>query len=411
MRSLFPLIALLINSPLFSQDTLSPEVVSNFSYSFNLAHLSLQGEGAKILEKEFQESQFVLLGETHDDAEIAKFTKTIIPLLKANGFHYFFTENGNTSLQLMLDTLKNSAAISQAHQNFYQNEIQKTGFIPLPFFKGKEDLAFLEASLKNKMELRGIDQEYIYSYALLFEALLALSDRSPEIIAAHHKARDVLLRAYHSLQSSKDFDFFKKLAQSQEIKSFLELLDTENSEIAEIVNSLSDSWLIYSLNESNIQASYTQRGALMQKQFQRFYAEAVEKDSPAPKILIKMGALHTMRGKNPLGILDIGEHVSTLANKNQSKDLNLLFMFRYYLDSEESLGYFDNADNNSQWVKERQAFSLQGKVEEWTLIDLKAVKNYVREKNLFVYPPLIQILSQNDYVIIPPATRDIVPNY
>ena len=80
------------------------------------------------------------------------------------------------------------------------------------------------------------------------------------------------------------------------------------------------------------------------------------------------------------------------------------------IDEEEDLGYFDNSEGNSNWLKERKPLILQGQPDSWTIIDLKKLKNMVDSSKLFAYQPINEIMNRHDYVIIPPASRDVIEN-
>lgn len=409
MKQMVFLLISLFNFSVLAQDTISKEMVASYTYTFSVDSLQLSGEGAHILKGEFAKAQYVLLGETHDMAEIAQFTNVIIPILKEYQFNYFISEHGNNGLQRMLQLLESEGEIEKALQSIYQAELARTGHLPMPFLKGKEDAQFLRTSLDNDMTLLGIDQEYFYSFPFLFDALLDLSDKSHAIIEAHQKAMDFLISQYQELMLSEEYPFCSKLQDSKEVEAFFNSLDTSDLRIQNIINDLKLSWTIYALNQANPRQSFAERGALMKRQFQKFHNQISSEGYEVPKMLVKMGAMHTMRGKTPLGILDIGDLVSKQAAIEGSQDLNLVFMLRYFKDAEEELGYFDNTEGGSNWLKERKPFMLQGKVDQWTLIDLRALEESLIKDNVFIYPPLASIIRGHDYVIIPPAASDVEP--
>jgi hypothetical protein len=165
---------------------------------------------------------------------------------------------------------------------------------------------------------------------------------------------------------------------------FFDHLKTD-SYLQRIVNDIYQSWKIYEMNRTNRQESFAMRGDLMKDRFITFHDSIVTIDTFNAKYIIKLGALHTMRGSTPLGIKDIGDVVHQTAVKNNQKDLNIYFMFRYYLDDEAELGYFDNSEGNSSWLKERKPLMLQGEPDSWTIIDLAKLKNMVKSENIFVY--------------------------
>ena len=80
MRTLIATLFIFGSYTSLAQDIISAQLVNQFTSSFVLEEGQLQGDGADMLLSEFHASQFVLLGETHEDAQIAAFTKAIIPL-------------------------------------------------------------------------------------------------------------------------------------------------------------------------------------------------------------------------------------------------------------------------------------------------------------------------------------------
>ena len=148
----------------------------------------------------------------------------------------------------------------------------------------------------------------------------------------------------------------------------------------------------------------------MKNRFLDYYINETTKDSVLAKYVIKLGAQHTMRGVTPLGIEDVGELVHQLAIEHHKTDLNIYFLFRYYLDEEEELGFFDNSEGNSKWLTERKPLMLQGLPDEWVLIDLQALGEMIDATNIFVYEPIAEIIKRHDYVIMPPASDNVSEN-
>ena len=242
------------------------------------------------------------------------------------------------------------------------------------------------------------------------DRLLALHETSTELAAAHQKAVAFVSEEYHLAAQQKDWPVAKHCLNSIAINSFFNLLDSSNMEVKNIVEEMKRSWKIYELNSIDRLRSFEERGALMKEHFLSYF-HSVSQNKESPKILIKLGAMHTMRGKTPLQIEDIGEVIATLAEEQAVKDINLFFMFRYYIDTEEELGYFDNAEGNSKWLQDRRPFMLQGKVNQWTLLDLKALHDFTKEEEIYVNPVLQSFIDRHDYIILPPATQDIQKNY
>ena len=231
-----------------------------------------------------------------------------------------------------------------------------------------------------------------------------------QLSEAYLKAYSYLIEQYKSEKRQKEYPIFTNLLNSEEIEYFFKL-SNNNPLNKQIIDDILLSWKIYEQHRLNKPQSIQMRGDLMKRRFIETY-QSLSKDGRKPKMLIKLGGLHVMKGKTPLGITDIGETANQLAKKNSSQDLNLYFMFRYYLDKKEKLGYFDNADGNSKWLKERHPIILQGKVDEWAIIDLKSLKIAMEEGEvIYIFPPIQKLIDRHDYILIPPATKDVQPNF
>jgi hypothetical protein len=400
---------ILCNQLVYAQDTLTTDMVEPFSYRFHVENGQLRGKGADSLMSEIQKSHFVLLGETHDDAKIAEFTDVLLSELHNMNYKYFITEHGRYGMDLLLEEVIRDSSIVSGINRINSREYERLNTYPLPFLTGIEDAQFVSTALKYKYQIYGIDQEFFYSFAFLFDKLFNKSNKSEKIKNSYKAALAFLLEQYQNDATEKDYPICKNLLESEEIQLFFDHLKTD-SYLQRIVNDIYQSWKIYEMNRTNRQESFAMRGDLMKDRFITFHDSIVTIDTFNAKYIIKLGALHTMRGSTPLGIKDIGDVVHQTAVKNNQKDLNIYFMFRYYLDDEEELGYFDNSEGNSSWLKERKPLMLQGEPDSWTIIDLAKLKNMVKSENIFVYEPINEIMNRHDYLILPPASRDVIEN-
>lgn len=387
------------------QKELSFNDVKAFSSKFTIDSLGkFNGKGAEFLIDEIKSSHFVLLGETHDDLKIAEFTNSILPVLNDCGYEHFILEQGRWGLDCIVNnnsSVNNRGSIvSSIIQYYHQHE-----HYPLPFLRGKEDLEFMLKALEYEFNIIGIDQEYFYAFPMIFKLLFNLYSEPDEIKNTYAEAMDDLLSAYAKEKESTEYPLCQTLLNSDYINKYFNIL-SEDSLSKEIINDLKHSWEIYNLNSIAKSKSFKVRGQFMSDRFYQYYKVAQSKYKD-PRFLIKLGAYHTMRGFTPLGIYDIGDVAHKIAKNKGQKDLNIYFMFRYYLDNEEPLGYFDNAEGSSKWLEERKPIMLQGDVEEWTLIDLKRLEEHMISSKLNASKFLLDLFNHHDIIIIPPATRDV----
>ncbi|MCB9309761.1 MAG: hypothetical protein H6567_06885 [Lewinellaceae bacterium] len=392
-----------------AQDTLSSTLVEPFSYEFDLKNRHFIGAGAEILLEEVQRSQFVLLGETHGDAKIAEFTDILLDTLSSMSFKYFITEHGRYGLQFLIEDIKQDSSITNGLYRVNTNEYMRLNKFPFPFLSGIEDAKFMSTAVEKGYELYGIDQEFYYSFPYLFDRLYAQNRKSSEIDKSYIKALTYMLSQYKNEQQDKDYPICKNFLESTEIKKFLDEINCE-LDFDEIKKDIVLSWNIYEKHISDRRESVILRGSLMTSRFQDYLDGKMEEDLAIPKFIIKLGALHTVRGVTPLGIKDVGEVVHQAANLNRTNDVNVYFMFRYYQDDGEELGYFDNAEGNSKWLNELKPLMLQGKPDKWILINLKALGMFIKSNNLFVFHPIADMIQGHDFIIIPPASKDVTEN-
>lgn len=392
-----------------AQDTISASLVTPFCYRFGIEKDKFVGDGADKLLASIRKSQFVLLGETHNDAKIAEFTDLLLDTLSEMNFRHFLTEHGRYGLQLLLEEIKKDPTVSKGLCRINTKEYSRLNKFPFPFLSGIEDASFMSTAIDKGYQLFGIDQEFYYSYPFLFETLYEKSNKTEWIKNSYQQAIYFILSQYKLESANKDYSVCKSLLESEVIKQFF---SNVNSGFAsnELINDIILSWEIYEANRVNRRESFLKRGDLMKNRFLDYYINETTKDSVLAKYVIKLGAQHTMRGVTPLGIEDVGELVHQLAIEHHKTDLNIYFLFRYYLDEEEELGYFDNSEGNSKWLTERKPLMLQGLPDEWVLIDLQALGEMIDATNIFVYEPIAEIIKRHDYVIMPPASDNVSEN-
>ncbi|HPK10616.1 MAG TPA: hypothetical protein PK246_09810 [Saprospiraceae bacterium] len=392
-----------------SQDTISVDYVRTLTHEFQIENGKLIGNGANFLKDEFNNSQFVLIGETHGDAKISEFTNAILPELAEMEFKYFCLEIGPESTKILKEICSKVPNVQSALFKFYSDYYVKVKDKPIPFFEGKEDADFLQSALENNFSLFGIDQEYYSSTLLLLDKLKSLDNGfSSELI--YDRACQYVREEQLKSKENKNYPMTENFLNSSILQDFFNNLDTTNFEISNIIHNLKLSWEIYNQHSKNRIKSLTLRAELMKKEFSKNYKLFLERDAN-PKILIKMGSFHTERGLSSNSVYDIGTLVSELADFNRTQDLNIGFMFRFFKDEEEPSGYFDNSIGTSDWLLQRRALMLQGKIDQWVVIDLRKLREPCLNKQLWCYPAIRELMFKMDLIVIPPMDREIEINY
>ncbi|MCI5083285.1 MAG: hypothetical protein MRY78_16430 [Saprospiraceae bacterium] len=414
MKTIIPLLCFV--SALFTlaaQDTVSYAHVAPYVTHFTLENGQMQGSGAELLQREFAESQFVCLGEYHGSQQLGAFTSAVLRALKPLGFEYFAAETGPYSAQKLMQLAANAHQTEESLFAFNEKYYQSTKEIMIPFFTGKEDAQFLAEASKQGYQLWGLDQEFLYSCFYLFDELLALSAEAEnivEITEAHRAAYDFAKAELEKDQTEKRYPFCKNLLSSTKINAFFNVLDSHQADIALIIEGLKESWEIYANYYPNRNQNLEDRAKLMKRHFAEAYRQAQRAGNKQPKVFIKMGSYHTMRGNTPNSVYDIGNMVHEIANLNQTKDLNIGVLGRFFFDNEENK-VMDNLDYNSQWVKNFTPFYQAAQQDAWTIIDLRKLKyDWINGKYIFNWH-LKNRMESFDLLLIPPVDYDPVPNY
>jgi hypothetical protein len=380
--------------------------------NFTIKNDRLEGEGAQFLGNAFAESQFVCLGEYHGSSKISELTTAFLTELSNEDFKNFLVEVGPHSAEKLRSLAQQKTGKTSALYDFNTKYYKATNEILIPFFDAKEDEAFLQKAIAYDYTLWGGDQEYIFSCFYLFDELLKMSEKEANydaIQSAHQSAYAFAKNELQLFKKDDDHPFCKNLLDAKEIASFFDLLNQKNDKVVAIITSLKTSWDIYYNYDNNRNKNLEDRSALMKQLFVNAYKNAQIKEA-LPKFFIKMGRFHTMRGNSPNAVYEIGNLTHELATFNDTKDLNISILGRFFFDEEEKR-VIDNLEYNSLWVKSFTPFYKAGKQDQWTIIDLRPLKEaWINRKYIFdAY--LKDRLKTHDIIIIPPVDYDPVPNY
>jgi hypothetical protein len=398
---------------LSAQNELTSEIISEHTYSFSIQEGRLVGEGAEVLTKSLEGSQFFLLGEYHNDAGISELTSAILKVLSKHGYHHFAIEVGPLSAT-KLEELGKARDVERALRVFTNEQLHLTGEIPIPFFGGKEDALFLETALKEGYELWGLDQEYLGGYLFLLERVWQEAGMPENKRSSYEAARKSLLEGYNLAQNEDNAGEIYNLVLNDEIiQSFILSIEKEESNwhscrchfsaLEELITSCE----IYRDWSRDRFKNLNARNKLMKSHFVSFFQNSGEK---LPKVFVKMGGMHTGRGFTGNANYEIGNLLHELAVFNGTKDINVAFATRYYLD-EETGEIGDNLEFDSEWTRNMQSLLEQGDQELWKLVDLEPLKRLWINKRLKVSPQIKAYLQKNDFVIIMPPLGDTTPNY
>lgn len=193
----------------------------------------------------------------------------------------------------------------------------------------------LEIAITNGYNIWGIDQEFVYAAPFLFDDIFnktkKLKNNSKSYEKIYKEARASLLKHLTTKSKSK----FNLLLKDKHILEFIAESKGVDNEVTTLLTELEKSWKIYAYGNGPTKQyfeSNNSRAIMMKHYFFDYYKKALLKE-PNPKMILKMGSMHTVYGKNPLAIYDIGNTLYELSILNNSKSFNLALAGRYYIRS------------------------------------------------------------------------------
>ena len=347
------------------------------------------------------ESQFLLLGEQHYSPEISEFTNAILPILKHSNFKYFAVEVGPNSTEKMVTVIKEKKSLFEFNTSFYSNYKD----IPFPFFDGKKDELLLKTAINENFEIWGIDQEFLSSQLFLIHEIYNQSNEKHLLKSDFDSAKQFVIQEFKKDIENKNYPMFINLLESNIVKSFFEKCKNEKQN--KIIVNLITSWKIYAFYETKkySEMNFT-RMKYMKRKFGDNYQVALKTDS-LPKVFVKMGSMHLAKGKNWLGIYDLGNMIKELSYFNGTQSTSINCFARYSEDNDGIIyDYLDDEDGKGY----RPILEL-AKKDKWVLIETKPILEIVRKGKIKLNKDLKILLTGFDFVLFSPIKTEVKPNY
>lgn len=275
----------------------------------------LQGAGADWIARESVNAQFVLIGEDHGMVEPPAVAAALLPM------------QDGTSRQLVIEIGPHATTeVERALRARDDGLATLNSEYPtaIPFFNWREDGAMAAAAVAGRRNdaLCGVDQEFILSGRQLFRTLATLAPNAASAaLAETYAAHDDALYAQMSARRDPDAALLTRLEAGD--FGALRKAFAGRADALALIADLETSAEIYRLQSSDPGRSNALRSALMKRNFMRCLRSPTNTGAP-PRMLLRMGAFHVGRGRSPLGIFDLGNLASELAQSNGLTSLHLL---------------------------------------------------------------------------------------
>ncbi len=401
IKNIFIFLLLILSTTIFAQEKLKSSDISEFAHIFEINNNDIVGTGIEMLENKISESQFVLLGEQHYSPEISEFTNAILPKLKQSNFKYFVVEVGPNSTKKMINVIKEKKSLFEFNTYFYSNYKD----IPFPFFDGKKDELFLKTAINENFEIWGIDQEFLSSQLFLIDEIFNQSNEKHLLKPHFDSTKQFAIQEFKKYKENKNYPMFTNLLKSSIIKSFFK--KCTNNRQNKVITDLIASWEIYAFYETKKynENNFT-RMKYMKRKFGDNYRIALKTDS-LPKIFVKMGSMHLARGKNWLGIYDLGNMIKELSYFNGTELTSINCFARYSQNNDGTIyDYLDDEDG-----KAYQPILELARKDKWVLIETKPILELVKNKKMKLNSDLNVLISGFDFILFTPIKTEVKINY
>ena len=379
---------------------------------FKVTDTTITGEGRAMLERIVSKSQFVMFGERHGSKATSQLITKLIPMLHKAGFNHTAFEVGPYSAKKLLELgTPPSSTVQNMKQFTTQYAFKKDHQVPIPFFDGLEDAHFLRAIRERNMNIWGLDQEY-YSATLFFmDELLTFIKDDPEyaIIKSEKEQASKIIASWYAKDTVQgaEIKLFEEIQKEPAVQRYLSRF-RKNESTKKIIKDLEISWDIYNRWRED---SHADRISYMRNNFLVHYNKVLQTERN-PKVFLKFGNLHASKILTN-GCYDLGDLVTQIAKEQGSKATTINTWHRFYINEkgEEE----DYLEKYSTYYKRLRDFMILAKRDQWTIIDLEAIRGDILKKRIALpvngdYHKIKSLIDGYDYQLILPIDQRVTPN-
>jgi hypothetical protein len=285
----------------------------------------LSGAGAELLLAAGRDAQFFLIGEEHGVAEIPRVAAGLFRELAPSGYRHLAIETGEFLAQEL-----NRRVLADADGAAYA-AFQREHFPGAPFYNWREDAALLRTAVQaaggRADVLWGLDYDIVADrYTLRRLREIAPTPRARAAAEAVIARADSALRQALATQNPGMLmmfggpdDVYAPLRQAyapepgSEADRIIGLMETTRE--------INGYWGRREGYLSNLH-----RARLNKRQFMRCLNAATARDGRMPRVMMKFGSSHMVRGRSFTNVFDLGTLASELADVNGSRSFGVLML-------------------------------------------------------------------------------------
>lgn len=366
---------------------------------------TLAGAGFEFLVREGAASEFFLVGESHNMAEIPQLTRQLASALRGHGYAALAIEIGPRSAVDLVARLEHGGLAAQ-------REFAQSYPFTLPFFENRGETELLQGALEAGYAVWGLDQEFVGSGRYFLDLLAGLApDQATRELVAAWQARELEAALHFQRTQSTEKAMLLTGTQDEfdELRAAFEAGAEPSAESAdealEIIEALATSSRIYQLwrpqnYENNRQRVDYLKGNLVA----RMRAWEADHGTP-PKVLLKFGSVHTVRGRTVTNQFDLGNLGLQLAVVRGGRSFHLWTTALGMLQADGSVSDWRSDEPGWQLI-----YDLVDPDQPWTIIDLRELRPWFhRDSNRVGNENLAEMVFQHDAVAIAPQLRAAEP--
>jgi hypothetical protein len=389
----------LFAAPLAAQDSLVALLRANAHPMQADADGRLSGAGAELLITAGRDAQFFLIGEEHGVAQIPLVAAGLFRELAPHGYRHLAIETGEF-LAAELNRLVLADTGGAAYAAF-----QRDYFPGAPFYNWREDAALLRTAIAasdgRDDVLWGLDYDIVADRY----TLRRLRDIAPNP-RARAAAESAIARADSALQQALATqnpgllmmfggadDWYAPLRQAY--------APEPGSEADRIITLMERTREIngYWGNQQVYQSNY-ERAQLNKRQLMRYLHAATEREGRMPRVMMKFGASHMVRGRSFTQVFDLGTLASEIADVHGSRSFGVLMLggagTTHAVIDPRVFRSVEAPIEIEEWAR---PFYDAADPRQWTVIDLRPIRARIPRLGTLADQTL-QVLYGFDAVVI-----------
>lgn len=343
------------------------------SYELKLSDGNLSASGLDFLLKATAKTQFFAVGEPHNAKEVPELTALLFKALKMkHAFNYLALEQDPITARMV-------SAPTVAGSRDYVISLARKYPNAFTFITDQElEMIGQVASISNGKGNRvwGLDQVFGAT-----NALDRLSQFAPNADVRRRTSKLVEVLKRNEAERAKTFQRYT-IADAGATDEFTDLLreyrPKANSEADFLVSQMLLSAQIYKNNRAAGQGQLTgydsnlEREENMKALFMLEYRKAQAAGDALPKVLLKFGHYHAIRGRSWSNVLSLGNFISEFAKSN---DMNSFHLAVYNNNAAGDYGVLAS-------TPDYKPFADAVPKDKWTIVDLRPLRAYAHAGKL-----------------------------